>query len=86
MTTFAIIAPAESATLKAAIEEHFKGNYFEFGPGQFVMVAPDVTSRQVSETLGPLTDNDRFVVFTVAGHWGFHRKDLWEWLSVRSAA
>ena len=86
MTTFAIIAPAENPDLKTAVEENFPGNFFEFSPGQFVVVASDVTSQQVAEKLGAKGEVGRLVVFTSAGQFGWHRKDLWEWLAVKANA
>ncbi len=85
MTTFAIIAPQENAALKAAIQAQFTNDFFEFSPGQFVVVASDLTSQQVAERLGAKGEVGRFIVFTSAGQFGWHRKDLWEWLAVKSA-
>lgn len=84
MTVFAIIAPGASAPLKAAVDRNFPKN-FEFAPGQFVASESGLTAAQVAQKLGANGEVGQFVAFTVAGHWGFHRKDLWEWLTVNAS-
>ncbi|AWC25434.1 hypothetical protein CO731_04931 [Aminobacter sp. MSH1] len=80
MTVFAIIAPEENEALTRKVEEHFP-SHLEFSPGQFVASSTTgLTAGQAAELLGAEGQLGRFVVFTVAGHWGYHRKDLWEWL------
>jgi hypothetical protein len=86
MTTFAIIAPEGSEKLKSAVLAAFGDDSFEMAPGQFVVVARDMTSQQIAEKLGATGQVGRFIVFTSAGQYGWHRKDLWEWLAVKSAA
>jgi hypothetical protein len=34
--------------------------------------------------LGANGEVGTFVVFSVAGYWGYHRSDLWEWLTLNS--
>jgi hypothetical protein len=80
MTIFAIIAPSGTSQLTDAIRREFPTN-FEFSPGQFVASASGLTAAQVTQRLGPNGEVGRFVVFSVAGYWGYHRKDLWEWLT-----
>jgi hypothetical protein len=85
VTIFAIIAPAPSAALQSAIKRDFPNKNMEFAPGQFVVSASGLTAHQVSEKLGLDGAAGQFVVFSVASHFGYHRKDLWEWLSVNSS-
>jgi hypothetical protein len=84
MTVFAIIAPEADARLKDAIQRDFTKN-FEFSPGQFVASGSGLTAAQVAQKLGANGEVDKFVVFTVASHWGYHRKDLWEWMTANSS-
>jgi hypothetical protein len=52
-------------------------------PGQYLVDAPGVTSRQLSESLG-IADGSlaqRILVLPVTGYDGWHNRDLWEWLS-----
>jgi len=81
MTTFAIIAPAGDARLQTAVAKLFPAKNFEIAPGQFVVSAAGLTASQVSANLGDDTKVGQYVVFAVAGYWGYHRKDLWEWLT-----
>ena len=84
MTIFAIIAPAENARLRDAVKEAFPNRYLEFAGGQFVGSTYGLTAMQVAEKLGDHSKVGSYVVFSVAGYWGSHRKDLWEWLSANS--
>lgn len=87
MTVYAVISPSENQSLKLAIQREYAGHFFEIAPGQFVVSAAGLTAQSVSNQLnvGPTAPSiTNVVVFTVAGYWGSHRKDLWEWLSVNS--
>ena len=87
MTTFVVISPASSAFLdafNASIERVFPGRHFEISSGQFVAVDPDLSAVQVGERLGPEGQIGQFVVFSTDSHYGWHRKDLWEWLKVKA--
>jgi hypothetical protein len=81
MTIFAIIGPSNDHRLTNAVGHVFPGKYFEFAPGQFVASAPSLTAAQVSQQIGPDTQVGQYVVFSITGYWGYHRKDLWEWLT-----
>lgn len=84
MAIFAVIAPGHSPQLAIAIPAKFP-KFFEFGPGQFVVAPTDgQTAQQVAQSLGVNGEVGQFVVFSVAGFFGFHRKDLWEWLTLNS--
>ena len=85
MTIFAIIAPGRSDVLKAAVERVFPDKNFEFAPGQFVAVTSGMTSQQVASALGANGEVGQYAAFSINSHWGYHRKDLWEWLVVNGA-
>lgn len=82
MTTYAIIAPGPSTELKLAMLRTFGGEHFEFSPGQYVGQSPHLTAQGVVNSLGGAGEVGQISVFTVSGYWGFHRKELWEWLAV----
>lgn len=84
MSIFAIIAPAGDARLTAAIDRVFPGRHLQFSPGQFVVSTTGLTSQQIAQSIGADGSVGKFVVFSVASHWGFHNKDLWEWLTVNA--
>jgi hypothetical protein len=85
MTIFAIIAPTNDQRLREAVNRVFPGKNFEFVPGQFVASAPGLTAAQVAANLGTNGQVGQYVVFSVAGHWGYHRQDLWEWLTANAS-
>ena len=59
---------------------------FEFSPGQFVAAAPSITASQAAEKIGLNGGAGRFVVFSVSAHFGWHNKELWEWLTVNASS
>ena len=79
MTVFAVIAPEANPALNTAIKRDFP-RHLEFAAGQFVVAADGLTAAQVFDKIDPKSELGFVVVFTVGGFWGFHRKDLWEWL------
>jgi len=84
MTIFAIIAPAANDALRQAVQQHFPKN-LEFAPGQFVVSIDGLTAQQVTLKIKPDESKGKFVVFSVAAHWGFYDKSLWEWLTVNAS-
>jgi len=84
MTIFAIISPTANVPLEAAVRRLFPKN-LEFAPGQFVVSIPGMTTQDIANQLGTDGKVGKFVVFSVAAHWGYHDKSLWEWLSVNGS-
>lgn len=83
MAVFAIIATPDNNLIADAIGRNFP-RHFQFGPKQYVVAADGLTAQQVSERLGLNGTAGQFVAFSIAGHFGFYRKDLWEWLTLNS--
>jgi hypothetical protein len=82
MTIFAIIAPSGDPRLQVAVEREFPNKHLEFAPGQFVAASEaGLTTAQVAQNLGTNEQIGQYVVFSVGAYWGYHRKDLWEWLT-----
>ena len=52
--------------------------------GQWVVAETGVTAQQVAEKIGLDGSAGQFAVFSIAGHFGYYRKDLWEWLTINS--
>lgn len=84
MTLYAIIAPQADSRLQTAVNRVFPNKNFEISGGQFVASAPGLTAQQVSAMLGDDNAVGRYVVFPFVNFWGFHRKDLWEWLAANA--
>jgi hypothetical protein len=53
--------------------------------GRFWVVAEaGLTAHQVAQKIGIDGSAGQFAVFSIAGFFGYHRKDLWEWLTINS--
>lgn len=83
MPVFAIIAPTDDGRLALAVPAKFP-RHFKFGPGQYVVNTAGPTAQAVAMQLGSNGEVGKVVVFSVAGHWGYHDKPLWEWLTLNS--
>lgn len=83
MAAFAVLAPPENTLIAGAIQRRFPNN-FNISPGQYVVAATGLTAQQVAEHIGIDGSAGQFAVFSIAGFFGYHRKDLWEWLTVNS--
>jgi hypothetical protein len=83
MPVFAIIAPWDDGRLALAVQNKFPQHY-KFSGGQYVVSTPGPTAHSVSDQLGTGLEVGNYVVFSVAGYWGYHDKNLWEWLTLNS--
>jgi hypothetical protein len=81
MPVFAIIAPSDDGRLAIAVPSKFP-RHFKFGPGQYVVNDIGPTAQSVSLKLGANGEVGWIVVFSVAGYWGHHNPQLWEWLTL----
>ena len=86
MALFAIIAPSGSDVLTAAVQRAFPDDYFVIAPGQFAVSVSDGTTQEVAQRVGVKGEVGHFMVFPLSNWWGWHRKDVWEWLSARAKA
>lgn len=84
MTVFAIMAPAASPGLQAAIERSFANNFLKLADNEWLVAANDLTTQQIGERLGPKGENGKFVVVSVVSYWGYHDRNIWEWLKVKT--
>jgi hypothetical protein len=84
VTVFAAIATGANEGLRASVESRYPGaNHYKVAPGQYLVYAPGLTSKQVSDQLG-ITGGEgglgRVVVFRVTAYAGWHARDMWEWI------
>ncbi|MBU4233508.1 MAG: hypothetical protein KKD99_11170 [Proteobacteria bacterium] len=84
MSLFAVLLPAETPKLIAAIKEKFPDHY-EITSTQW-MISTKGTAKQISDTLGvsgkePPTGDA--IILTIAGYWGRAEPNLWEWMKVK---
>jgi len=83
MAAFAVLGPLDNQLLAGAIERNFP-KHFHITQGQWVVAETGLTAQQVAEKIGLEGKSGLFVVFSIAGQFGYHRKDLWEWLTINS--
>lgn len=83
MTAFAVVAPPDNYLIGSAIERNFSRR-FNITQGQYVVAEPGLTAQQVAEKIGLNGSAGQFAVFSIAGYFGYHRRDLWEWLTLNS--
>jgi hypothetical protein len=83
MAAFAIMAPADNFLLPGIIANKFQKSH-QIAPGQWVVAETGVTAQQVAERIGINGAAGKFVVFSTAGFFGYHDKNLWEWLTINS--
>jgi hypothetical protein len=83
MAAFAVLAPPDNYLIAAAVQHNFP-RHFNMTQGQWVVAEAGLTAKQVAERLGLNGSSGQFVVFSIAGHFGYYRKDLWEWLTINS--
>jgi len=83
MAAFAVLGPADNQLLTGAVQRNFP-RHFHMTQGQWVVAETGVTAQQVAEKIGLDGSAGQFAVFSIAGHFGYYRKDLWEWLTINS--
>jgi hypothetical protein len=88
MNVFAAIAPEEDPRLKSAVTAKYgDGSHYVIAPGQFLVFAPGLTSKQVSDSLGAADGGvGRLMVLRVTDYAGWHTRDMWEWINTRISA
>jgi hypothetical protein len=83
MAAFAVIAPIDNQLIAAAVERNFPRR-FSMAPGQFVVAETGLTAQQIAQRIGLDGSAGQFVVFSIAGFFGYYRNDIWEWLTINS--
>jgi len=72
--------PDPEPVAKAIKREYPEPNHFPVSE-RFFLVSADTLARAVGETLGFDADGLKGTVFKLnAAHYGFDRRDMWEWL------
>jgi len=83
MAAFAVLGPPDNHLLQGVIQRNFTRHYF-MSPGQWVVAETNATAQLIAERIGVDGRSGQFVVFSIAGQFGFYRKDLWEWITLNS--
>ena len=88
MAIFAIVGVGDPDYVHDRLKEHFPEAFYVAGNHVFFVATDNFTTRQVAERLGLSgeTDEIRGVVLLVTSFYGYHDRDLWEWIQVKHRA
>jgi hypothetical protein len=81
MAAFVVIASSDNDKIAGAMLRVFPQN-FQIEKGQYLVSDRGATAEKIAERIGTSGDAGKFVVFSIAGSSGYHRKDMWEWLKL----
>ncbi|MEP9370608.1 hypothetical protein [Mesorhizobium sp. KR1-2] len=81
MSVYAVLFPPANDRMKPAVEAAFERR-FEVAAGQILVAVEGLTTEQVAQKVGPDGANGQYMVMPVTNYWGWHDKNLWEWLKV----
>lgn len=80
-----VLSISESTELAARIERSFPGNYYTVSPTQW-LIAANMTPKGIGDTLAINTgDCGKVMIAAITGRWGWHNKDLWDWIGLKEA-
>jgi hypothetical protein len=82
---FAILAQTNHDQIGAALSAKFPNSYLVLSPGQWLLVAGGVTTKEVSDLLG-ITAGEAGTAVVIAGtgsYFGRTNPGVWEWLKSR---
>lgn len=82
---FAILAQTDHEKIEAALTANFPNNYFVLAPGQWLLVAGGLTTKEVSDLLGITTGQagNAVVIAGTGSYFGRTNPGVWEWLKSR---
>lgn len=83
MNLHLVVAAAASEGLEAVIRAAYPDDSRQIAPNQWV-IAADITDRALCERLGAAEGQfGRIMVATFSTYYGWHDKELWNWLSLK---
>lgn len=86
MAVFLISAEKNNPALDARIKARFPEKHFKLTDNTW-MISSELLTRQVSDELAITGGSSgQAGVFRVDNYFGWHRKDLWEWLDRETKA
>jgi len=84
MSIFVINAQNANPQLAAAIAQAYPDNFFTLAPDQW-LVATDALTKDIADKLNITGGTQgRVAVFKIETYYGWHEKNLWEWLDLKS--
>lgn len=89
MPVFAIIASDDSSKLEQILQQKLNTQDFQKVDNKTWFVsAPQglVTPKELSDFLGvSLGEAGKVVIIHVTSYYGYHQRDIWDWLNIKGA-
>ena len=82
MPVFAVLAGGDNPELGKRIADKFKDNHYSVFPGQWLVDANETVKSMADELTLSAGDVGRVLVLKVDSYYGYHDKDLWDWLEL----
>lgn len=87
MQVFALFDVSDPTQVKQCLEDRYESDYRAVEPNIFFVAARDMTTRELWEDICPDASNPiRGVILPVTSVYGFHDRELWEWIGVKMRA
>jgi len=85
MAIFLVVSMNDSPNLTTVIAEKYPNDHFVVGKNQWLVSADDITTK-VSDNIGISEGKFGNVIVTkMDSYYGWHRKDMWEWVGLKGA-
>ena len=81
MPVFIVLTADKEEPIVGALKKEFGENWFQIWDHQWLDDANE-TAESLSKKLMPAEGNSIFAVFKVDSHYGFHKKDMWDWFEL----
>ena len=84
MQVFAVFGMTDSAKIIRQAQEKYPNDHKPIDANSFLVAARGMTSQEVAESIG--LDKERGIVVAVTAYYGFHNRDIWEWMGIKERA
>jgi hypothetical protein len=83
MIVHLVVVEADRADLDATIRDVYPTDNFKVAPAQW-LIAGDLTSQSLIASLGAAEGRfGKIMTVPVTSYWGWHSKEIWDWLSMK---
>lgn len=84
MTVFVILNADVPASVDAALNATFPGDFLQISSAEWLVAARGLTAKDISDKLG-ISDgkSGAAIIFTTAGYYGRAPANVWEWLNAK---
>jgi hypothetical protein len=84
MAIFVVVSQNQNQKLSEAITQAYPDNFFTLAPDQWI-ISTDALTKEVADKLN-ITGGDqgRVAVFKIETYYGWHDKNVWEWLELKN--